>query len=62
MPRSVAGVPRKGHERKVRAAQDTPLLKVDAIGDSRLGQKKRTAFCKKEARVRRWRKRPPGGW
>ena len=33
LPRSVAGVTR--HERKVRAAQGAPLLKVEAIGDSR---------------------------
>ena len=31
------------HERKVRAAQGAPLLKVEAIGDSRLGQKRMTA-------------------
>ena len=31
------------HERKVRAAQGAPLLKVEAIGDSRSGQKKTTA-------------------
>ncbi len=31
------------HKRKVRAAQGAPLLKVEAIGDSRLGQKRMTA-------------------
>ena len=31
------------HERKVRAAQGAPLLKVEAIGDSRCRQKKTTA-------------------
>ena len=41
LPRSVAGVIR--HERKVRAAQGAPLLKMEAIGDSRLGQKRTTA-------------------
>lgn len=30
-------------ERKVRAAQGAPLLKVEAIGDSRCRQKKTTA-------------------
>lgn len=30
-------------ERKVRAAQGAPLLKVEAIGDSRIRQKKTTA-------------------
>ena len=30
-------------ERKVRAAQDAPLLKVEAIGDSRIWQKRTTA-------------------
>ena len=33
LSRSVAGAIR--HERKVRAAQGTPLLKMEAIGDSR---------------------------
>ena len=31
------------HERKVRAAQDTPLVKVPAIGDSRIWEKRKTA-------------------
>ena len=31
------------HERKVRAAQDTPLVKVPAIGDSRSWEKRMTA-------------------
>jgi hypothetical protein len=47
--RSVAGVNRLlsgrvEHERKVRAAQDTPLVKVPAIGDSRIWKKKTTAI------------------
>ena len=35
------------HERKVRAAQGAPLLKVEAIGDSRCRQKRTTAFLRK---------------
>jgi len=31
-------------ERKVRAAQDTPLAKVQAIGDSRIWEKRMTAL------------------
>ena len=31
------------HERKVRAAQDTPLVKMPAVSDSRCREKKRTA-------------------
>ena len=31
------------HERKVRAAQGTPLPKIEAIGDNRCRQKKTTA-------------------
>ena len=46
------------HERKVRAAQGAPLLKVEAIGDSRCRQKKITA-PDSGVRVRRWCKRPP---
>lgn len=48
------------HERKVRAAQDAPLLKMEAAGDGRIRQKKITA-AHVAVRVRRWRKRPPGG-
>ena len=54
-------------ERKVRAAQGAPLPKVEAIGDSRVRQKKITArYCgvvnaASRVRVRRWCKRPPGG-
>ena len=33
--------------RKVRAAQGIPLLKVEAIGDSRIRKKKTTASCKR---------------
>ena len=40
--RSVAGATR--HGRKVRAAQGAPLLKVEAIGDSRCRQKRMTAL------------------
>lgn len=43
VPRLVAGV-RERHGRKVRAAQGAPLLKVEAIGDSRRRQKKTTAM------------------
>ena len=32
------------HERKVRAAQDTPLVKVQAVGDGWIWQKKITAL------------------
>jgi hypothetical protein len=31
------------HERKVRAAQDAPLPKIEAVGDSGIRQKKTTA-------------------
>ena len=52
----------QGDERKVRAAQDAPLLKVEVIGDSKCRQKKTTAFPVREmVRVRRWCKRPPAG-
>ena len=47
-------------ERKVRAAQDAPLLKVEAVCEGRLGQKKTTAPLK-GVRVRRRCKRPPAG-
>jgi len=40
-----------GHERKVRAAKGTPLLKMEAIGDSRLEQKKMTAMIGKGEKV-----------
>ena len=40
--RLVAGAKRR--ERKVRAAKGIPLLKMEAVGDSRLRQKKTTAF------------------
>ena len=33
----------KRHERKVRAAQDTPLVKMQAVGDSWIWQKRTTA-------------------
>jgi len=33
LPRLAAGVSERGGERKVRAAQDTPLLKMEAVGD-----------------------------
>ena len=39
------------HKRKVRAAQGAPLLKVEAIGDSRLGQKRMTALRLKDIRI-----------
>jgi len=39
--RSVAGT--SGCERKVRAVQGAPLLKMEAIGDSRCRQKRMTA-------------------
>ena len=32
-----------GHERKVRAAQDTPLVKVPAVGDGWIWEKRMTA-------------------
>jgi len=32
-----------GHERKVRAAQDTPLVKVPAVGNSWIWEKRMTA-------------------
>jgi len=40
------------HERKVRAAQDTPLPKIEAVGDSRICQKKTTASAPSWARLR----------
>ena len=50
MPWSVAGInclcpygERKGYERKVRAAEGTPLLKVEAVGDGWIWKKKTTA-------------------
>ena len=43
LARLVAGAAERQGERKVRAAQDTPLLKVEAIGNSRIRQKKTTA-------------------
>lgn len=42
VPRFVAGAMRR--RRKVRAAQGAPLLKVEAVGDSRWRQKKTTAM------------------
>ena len=47
----------KGCERKVRAAQGAPLLKMEAVGDSWCRKKKITA--RQRVRVRRWCKRPP---
>ena len=41
--RSAAGPSVRLDERKVRAAQGTPLLKVEAVGDGWLGEKKITA-------------------
>jgi len=32
------------HERKVRAAQDTPLVKVQAVGDGWIWEKRMTAL------------------
>ena len=50
VPWSVAGInclcpygERKGYERKVRAAEGTPLLKVEAVGDGWIWKKKTTA-------------------
>ena len=54
--RSAAGPSERLDERKVRAAQDTPLLKVEAVGDGWSGEKKTTApplFSSGGARVRR---------
>ena len=49
-------------ERKVRAAQGTPLPKIEAAGDGRKRRRKQPP-CFGEVRVRRWCKRPPaGGW
>ena len=49
LSRSVAGTNhlftrREEYERKVRAAQDTPLVKVPAIGNSRIREKRMTAL------------------
>ena len=41
--RSAAGPSERLDERKVRAAQGTPLLKVEAVGDGWSGEKKTTA-------------------
>ena len=41
--RLVAGTQILVYERKVRAAQDTPLPKIEAVGDSRIRQKRTTA-------------------
>ena len=41
--RSAAGPSERLDERKVRAAQGTPLLKVEAVGDSWSGKKRMTA-------------------
>ena len=41
--RPAAGLSERRDERKVRAAQGTPLLKVEAVGDSWSGKKRRTA-------------------
>ena len=46
-------------ERKVRAAQDIPLPKIEAIGDSRVVAEEKNRLPR-EVRVRRWCKRPPG--
>jgi hypothetical protein len=43
LPRLVAGLPERVGERKVRAAKGTPLLKVEAAGDSWEGKKRTTA-------------------
>ena len=60
-PGSAAGVTR-WCERKVRAAQGTPLPKIEAAGDGRKRRRKQPP-CFGEVRVRRWCKRPPaGGW
>ena len=40
---SAAGASERKGERKVRAAQGTPLLKVEAVGDGWSGEKKTTA-------------------
>ena len=44
---AVAGAP-SGHERKVRAAQDAPLAKIQAVGDGWIRQKRRTARLRLE--------------
>lgn len=46
-PGSAAG--NNGCERKVRAAKGAPLLKMEAIGNSRIRQKKTTADLKLQA-------------
>ena len=54
--RSAAGPSERLDERKVRAAQGAPLLKVEAVGDGWSGEKKTTApplFASDGARVRR---------
>ena len=43
LPRLAAGVSERRGERKVRAAQGAPLLKVEAAGDSWSGEKRITA-------------------
>lgn len=46
--------------RKVRAAQGIPLLKMEAAGDSRIkAEENNRPRPRGQARVRRWRKRPP---
>ena len=59
LSRLVAGVSERRGERKVRAAQGAPLPKIEAVGDSWLGEKRMTASLV-GVRVRRWCKRPPG--
>jgi len=46
LPRPVAGLSERRDERKVRAAQGTPLLKVEAVGDSWIWKKRMTAPAK----------------
>ena len=41
--RPAVGLSARRDERKVRAAQGTPLLKVEAVGDSWSGKKRTTA-------------------
>jgi len=43
LPRPVAGFSERRNERKVRAAQGAPLLKMEAVGDSWIWEKKTTA-------------------
>jgi hypothetical protein len=42
-PQLVAGLSERKDERKVRAAQDAPLLKIEAVGDSWIWKKRTTA-------------------